>query len=194
MVILTGTLFCLPNCHWMICMVSFWTGDDISCTLTAASCFTWHILSNDQSIEADIPQWNSWDQSYCSILQSFIDLSSSPDSLSEGASWVEEANGPTTCLVVAAGWSASQGDGDGPGICLGDGQTEAPGVLAESGHSGALLWRILPYLTWPNRCQGHGWTISEDGSLVIQWMTGSPSPEVVLRSNFGSGGVPTDLW
>ena len=33
----------------------------------------------------------------------------------------------TTCLMVAAGCSASQGDGDRPGICLGDGQTEAPG-------------------------------------------------------------------
>ena len=41
---------------------------------------------------------------------------------------MEEANGPSTCLVVAAGCSASQGDGDGLGICLGDGQTEAPGV------------------------------------------------------------------
>ena len=29
--------------------------------------------------------------------------------------------------MVAAGLSASQGDGDGPGICLGDGQTETPG-------------------------------------------------------------------
>ena len=76
--------------------------------------------------------------------------SCSPDSLSEGVSWVEAANGPTTCLVVAARWSASQGDGDGPRICLGDGQTEAPGVLSESGGSDALLWRILPYLTSPD--------------------------------------------
>ena len=37
--------------------------------------------------------------------------------------------------------------GDGPGICLGDGQTEAPGVPAESGRRDALLWRMLPYLT-----------------------------------------------
>jgi len=55
------------------------------------------------------------------------------------------ANGPSMCLVVAAGWSASQGSGDRPGICLGDGQTEAPGVPAESGRSDALLWRMLPY-------------------------------------------------
>ena len=37
--------------------------------------------------------------------------------------------------------------GMGPGICLGDGQTEAPGVPVESGHSDVLLWRMLPYLT-----------------------------------------------
>ena len=60
---------------------------------------------------------------------------------------MEEANGPTTCLVVAAGLSASQGDGDGPDIGLGDGQTEAPGVPAESGRSDALLRRMLPFLT-----------------------------------------------
>ena len=28
-----------------------------------------------------------------------------------------------------------------------NGQTEAPGVPAESGRSESLLWRILPYLT-----------------------------------------------
>ena len=39
-----------------------------------------------------------------------------------------------------------QGDGDGPGICLGDGQTEAPGVPVESGCSDELLWCMLPYL------------------------------------------------
>ena len=32
----------------------------------------------------------------------------------------------------------------------------------------------------PNPSQGHGWTTSEDGSLVINWMTGSPAPQVVL--------------
>ena len=32
----------------------------------------------------------------------------------------------------------------------------------------------------PNPSQGHEWTISEDDSLVINWMTGSPAPQVVL--------------
>ena len=62
--------------------------------------------------------------------------------VSGGGQWV------TTCLVVATGWSASQEDGNGPGIYLGDGQTEAPGVPAESRRSDALLWCMLPYLTW----------------------------------------------
>ena len=48
---------------------------------------------------------------------------------------MEEANGLTTCL--------------------GDGQTEAPGVLTESGRSDVLLWRMLPYLTGPDRLDLH---------------------------------------
>ena len=60
---------------------------------------------------------------------------------------MEESNEPTMCLVVAACGSVSQGDGDRSGICLGDGQMEAPGILAESGRSDVLLWRMLPYLT-----------------------------------------------
>ena len=60
---------------------------------------------------------------------------------------MEEANRPTMCLVVAASRSASQGDGDGPGSCLGDGQMGAHGVPAESGRNNALLWRILPKFT-----------------------------------------------
>ena len=53
--------------------------------------------------------------------------------------------------LVAAGWSASQEDGDGPRSCLWDGQTEAPGVPEESGCSDTLLWHMLPYLTWPDQ-------------------------------------------
>ena len=61
---------------------------------------------------------------------------------------MKKANGMTTCLVVAAGSSASQEDGAGPGICLGDGQSDAPGVSAGSGRSVALLRCMLPYMTW----------------------------------------------
>ena len=105
--------------------------------------------------------------------------SCSPDSLREGASLVEEASGPTTCLVVAAGWSASQGDGDGPGIYLGDGQTEAPGVLVESGHSEALLWHILPYLSWSeSSCIGQ--RMIESNATELNGLT-APEDEVNMR-------------
>ena len=40
-------------------------------------------------------------------------------------------------LLVDAWNVLSLRDGDGPGICLGDGQTEAPGLLAESRHDTA---------------------------------------------------------
>ena len=42
--------------------------------------------------------------------------------------------------------SVGQGD-DGPGVCLGDGQTEAEGVPLQSRRGDALLWRMPPYLT-----------------------------------------------
>ena len=46
----------------------------------------------------------------------------------------------------------------------------------------AVIWRrsLVNSAETPNPSQGHGWTTSEDGSLVINWMTGSPAPQVVL--------------
>ena len=42
----------------------------------------------------------------------------------------------------------SEGYGhDGPGVCLGDGQTEAERVRSQGGRGDALLRRMLPYLT-----------------------------------------------
>ena len=35
----------------------------------------------------------------------------------------------------------------GPGVCLGDGQTEDDGVPSQGGRGDALLRRMLPYLT-----------------------------------------------
>ena len=78
------------------------------------------------------------------------------------------ANQPTMCLMVAAGWWASQRDGDGSGICLGDGWTEAPGVPAESVSSDTLLRRMLPYLTWPGRHpQNHIMNINFDPKFTM---------------------------
>ena len=47
----------------------------------------------------------------------------------------------------------------------------------------AVIWRrsLVNSPETPNPSQGHGLTVSEDGSLVINWMTGSPAPQVVLR-------------
>ena len=39
----------------------------------------------------------------------------------------------------------------GPGVCLGDGQTEAEGVLSQGGRGDALLRRMAPYLTSPDQ-------------------------------------------
>ena len=36
---------------------------------------------------------------------------------------------------------------DGPGVCLGDGQTEDEGVPSQGGRGDALLWRMSLYLT-----------------------------------------------
>ena len=41
---------------------------------------------------------------------------------------------------------------DGPGVCLGDGQTEDEGVPSQGGRGDALLRRMPPYLTWPGVC------------------------------------------
>ena len=46
----------------------------------------------------------------------------------------------------------------------------------------AAIWRrsLVNSPETPNHSQEHGWTTSEDGCLVINWMTGSPAPQVVL--------------
>ena len=59
---------------------------------------------------------------------------------------MEEANGPTMCLVVAVGFKEM---GDGSGISLGDGQMEAPGVPAESEGTDALFQCMLSHLIRP---------------------------------------------
>ena len=51
------------------------------------------------------------------------------------------------CFVLAADRSTYHGDGDGPGIWLGECQTQALGGPVESGRSDALLRLMLPYLT-----------------------------------------------
>ena len=51
-------------------------------------------------------------------------------------------------FMFASDGGLSDGYGhDGPGVCLGDGQTETEGVPSQGGRGKALLWRVSPYLT-----------------------------------------------
>jgi len=65
----------------------------------------------------------------------------------EVLSWRQKSVGEIQGLHKECWRSTFQGDGDGPGIFQGDGQMEAPGVPAESGHSDALLRHMPPDLT-----------------------------------------------
>ena len=68
-------------------------------------------------------------------------------SRSEGLDLVE---GSSTGFMVASGGVLSEGYGHGrPGVCLGNGQTEAEGVPSVRGRGDALLRRMPPYLTGP---------------------------------------------
>ena len=63
------------------------------------------------------------------------------DLRSEGLGHAEEA---PTGFMVASGGALSEGYGHGrPGVCLGDGQTEAEGIPSEGGGGDALLRRML---------------------------------------------------
>ena len=58
------------------------------------------------------------------------------------------AEGASTRFMVASGGVLSEGYGHGgPGVCLGDGQTEAEGVPSQGGRGNALLRRMPSYLT-----------------------------------------------
>ena len=51
--------------------------------------------------------------------------------------------------MVASGGVLSKGCGPGgPGVCLGDGQTEAEGVPSKGGRGDALFRRMSPYLIY----------------------------------------------
>ena len=66
-------------------------------------------------------------------------------SRSEGLVHIE---GASTCFMFASGGDLSEGYGhDGPGVCLGDGQTEDERVPSQGGRGDALLRRMPPYLT-----------------------------------------------
>ena len=63
--------------------------------------------------------------------------------------WLDHAEGVPTRFMVASGGVLFEGYGHGGlGVCLGDGQTEAEGVLSQGGRGDALFRRMPPYLTW----------------------------------------------
>ena len=64
-------------------------------------------------------------------------------SRSERLDHAEEA---PTRFMVASGGVLSDGHG-GPGVCVGDGQTEAEGVPSHDGRGDVLLRRMPPYVT-----------------------------------------------
>ena len=57
---------------------------------------------------------------------------------------------PTRFTVASGGVPSTEYGYGGPGVCLGDGQTEAEGVPAQGGRGDALLRRMHPYLTIPS--------------------------------------------
>ena len=69
------------------------------------------------------------------------DISSS-DSFLSRSEWLDHAMGASTGFMVASGGGLSEGNGhDGPGVCLGDGQTEA--YLKDMGMTGlASAWAM----------------------------------------------------
>ena len=61
---------------------------------------------------------------------------------------LDHAEGASIRFMVASGGVLSEGYGhDGPGVCLGDCQTKAEGLLSQDGRGDALLRRMSPYLT-----------------------------------------------
>ena len=70
------------------------------------------------------------------------------DSVLSRSEGLVHAEGSSTGFMVASGGVLSEGYGhDGPGVCLGDRQTEDECVPSQGGRGDALLPRILSYLT-----------------------------------------------
>ena len=67
--------------------------------------------------------------------------------LSRSEGLVHDEGPPTRFMVVSGGVLSEAYGHDGPGVFLGDGQTEAEGVPSQGGRGDALLRRMPPYLT-----------------------------------------------
>ena len=60
---------------------------------------------------------------------------------------VQAEEGSTRFMVASGGGLSERYGHGGPGVCLGDGQTEAEGVPSQGGRGDALLRRMPPHLT-----------------------------------------------
>ena len=70
------------------------------------------------------------------------------DSFMSRSEWLVHVKGAPTRFMVASGGVLSEGYGHGgPGVCLGDVQTEAEKVPSQGGRGDALLRRMPLYLT-----------------------------------------------
>ena len=77
-----------------------------------------------------------------------VSRSQSQDSFSSRSEWLDHAEVASTGFVFASVVVLSEGyRHDGPGVCLGDGQTEDEGVPSQGGRGDALLRRMPPYMT-----------------------------------------------
>ena len=56
--------------------------------------------------------------------------------------WQVHEGAPTRFMVASGGGLSEGGEHGGPGVCLGDGQTEVEGVPSQGGRGDALLRRI----------------------------------------------------
>ena len=64
-----------------------------------------------------------------------------------------------TCQSKTLGAISEVYGHDGPGVCLGDDQTEAEGVPSQGGRGDALLRRMPPYLTCESNVKNLDWLV-----------------------------------
>ena len=70
------------------------------------------------------------------------------DSFLSRSEWLDHAEGGQRASWLRGGVLSEWYGHVGPGVCLGDGQTEAEGVPSQGECGDALLRRMTPYLTW----------------------------------------------
>ena len=85
---------------------------------------------------------------YASVQPNFTPKALTPDRAVGLMGLMITAERASTGPMVASGGALSDGYGLNPGVCLGDGQTEAEIVPSESGRGDAQLQRMPQHLTY----------------------------------------------